>query len=56
MDSQKVHQAVTPAKAGVQKRLKGLDSRLRGNDKKERFLTFYEIVNVDALVRSWKAI
>jgi hypothetical protein len=30
-----------PAKAGIQKYLKTLDSRLRGNDVKRRFKTFY---------------
>jgi hypothetical protein len=51
MHSQKV---VTPAKAGVQKYLFFLDSsqrttlvRFRRNNKKERFLTFYE-TNKDA--------
>ena len=33
------------AKAGIQKYLKILDSRLRGNDAKGRFQTFYEFVN-----------
>jgi hypothetical protein len=46
---------VTPAKlvpeggrrgAGVQKSLKILDSRLRGNDRKRHFRTFYESVKV----------
>jgi len=32
MASQKVSKAVTPAKAGVQKWLISLDSRVRGND------------------------
>ena len=31
-----------PAKAGIQKYLKTLDSRLRGNDAKGCFKTFYE--------------
>jgi hypothetical protein len=31
-----------PAKAGIQNYLKTLDSRLRGNDAKGRFKTFYE--------------
>jgi len=38
--SQKVLQAVTPAKAGVQKFLVFLDSGFRRNDRKGRFLTF----------------
>ena len=33
-----------PAKAGIQKYLKTLDSRLRGNDAKGRIKTFYESV------------
>ena len=33
-----------PAKAGIQKYLKTLDSRLRGNDAKGRFKTIYESV------------
>jgi hypothetical protein len=47
MISQKVPQTVTPAKAGVQKCLKGLDARLRGHDIKGRFSTIYEIVKFD---------
>ena len=35
-----------PAKAGIQNYLKTLDSRLRGNDAKGRFKTFYEAINV----------
>ena len=35
-----------PAKAGIQKCLKILDSRLRGNDANGRFQTFYEGINV----------
>ena len=35
-----------PAKAGIQKYLKTLDSRLRGNDAKGRFKTIYETINV----------
>mgnify|MGYP001827873514 CR=1 FL=1 len=31
-----------PAKAGIQNKLKTLDSRLRGNDVKGRFKIFYE--------------
>jgi len=33
-----------PAKAGIQKYLKTLDSRLCGNDAKGRFETFYESI------------
>jgi len=47
MDSYKVLQVVTPAKAGVQKGLQRLDSRLRGNDRKRRFPAFYETVTFD---------
>jgi len=35
-----------PAKAGIQKYLKTLDSRLRGNDIKERFKTIYESIKI----------
>ena len=42
--SQDVPQPVTPAKAGVQKFLVFLDSGFRRNDRKRRFLTFYEVV------------
>jgi hypothetical protein len=35
-----VPQVVTPAKAGVQKTLERLDSRLRGNDRKRPFRLF----------------
>jgi len=38
--ARKVSIGVTPAEAGVQKFLNFLDSRLRGNDRKRRFLTF----------------
>ncbi len=34
-----------PAKAGIQKYLKTLDSRLRGNDVIGRFKIFYETTN-----------
>ena len=34
-----------PAKAGIQNYSKTLDSRLRGNDAKGRFKTFYETIN-----------
>jgi hypothetical protein len=44
--------AVTPAEAGVQNPLKSLDSRFHGNDRKERFRTFYEIVKLDDLKTS----
>jgi hypothetical protein len=47
MLSQKVCWVVTPAKAGVQKPLKRLDSRLRGNDRKGLSPTFCETVNFD---------
>jgi len=36
-----------PAKTGIQKYLKTLDSFLRGNDAKERFETFCETVKTD---------
>ena len=36
-----------PAKAGIQNYLKTLDSRLRGNDAKGRFKTFYETIKPD---------
>ena len=36
-----------PAKAGIQNYLKTLDSRLRGNDVKGRFKTFYESIKVN---------
>ena len=35
-----------PAKAGIQNYLKTLDFRLRGNDAKRRFKTFYGTINV----------
>ena len=44
-----------PAKAGIQNYLKTLDSRLRGNDVKERFKTFYETINT-GLVTGIKSI
>jgi len=37
-----------PAKAGIQNHLKPLDSRIRGNDAKGVFSTFYETINNDA--------
>jgi len=45
MDSEKVKIGVTPAKAGVQKSLKNLDSGFRRNDGKVLFLTSYEFIN-----------
>lgn len=36
-----------PVKAGIQKHLKILDYRLRGNDAKLRFETFYESINIE---------
>jgi len=36
-----------PAKAGIQNYLISLDSRLRGNDAKGVFKTFYETINVE---------
>jgi len=44
MVSQKVLQAVTPAKAGVQNLLVFLDSGFRRNDRKRRLLTFCEFI------------
>ena len=35
-----------PAKAGIHNYLKTLDSRLRRNDAKGRFKTFYETINI----------
>ena len=35
------------AEAGIQNYLKTLDSRLRGNDAKGHFKTFYETINND---------
>ena len=43
---------VTPAKAGVQKLLKLLDSGLRRNDDLREIQTFYETINIDELVKS----
>jgi len=42
-----------PAKAGIYKYLKTLDSRLRGNDAKGRIKTFYEIINFELLTRNF---
>ena len=36
-----------PAKAGIQNHFKILDSRLRGNDIKGSFKTFYETINIE---------
>jgi hypothetical protein len=47
MRSQKVSQVVTPAKAGVQKHMKFLDSRLHGNDRKGQFWTSYEFITFE---------
>ena len=47
MPMQKIPKPVTPAKAGVHKQPNFLDSRVRGNDEKGSFLTFYEFVNID---------
>jgi hypothetical protein len=41
-----------PAKAGIQNYLKTLDSRLRGNDAKGRFNTFYETIKIEETLRS----
>ena len=46
MNSQKVKIIVTPAKAGAHNYIKTLDSRLRGNDGKRNFSTFYECINL----------
>jgi hypothetical protein len=35
-----------PAKAGIHKYLKTLDSRFRGNDAKGQIKTFYESINI----------
>ena len=44
--SQKVLQAVTPAKAGVQNSLVFLDSGFRRNDRKGCLLTSYEVIKI----------
>jgi len=49
MSSQKAQQVVTPAKAGVQKILEKLDSRLRGNDTKRRFRTSGDFIKVKTI-------
>jgi hypothetical protein len=38
-----------PAKAGIQNYLKTLDPRLRGNDAKGRFKTFYETIKIEKI-------
>jgi len=43
-----------PAKAGIQNYLKTLDSRLRGNDAKGRFKTFYETIKINTLPKPAK--
>jgi hypothetical protein len=45
-----------PAKAGIQNHLKILDSRLRGNDAKGGFKTFYENINVHLLTQAFMAL
>jgi len=42
-----VEKRVIPAKAGIHKVMKLLDSRLRGNDILKRKWTFYEAVNIE---------
>ena len=44
MPSQKGFQFVTSEQAGVQKVPERLDSRLHGNDRKERLLTFHAVM------------
>jgi hypothetical protein len=44
-------QIVTPAKAGAQNTPERLDSRLRGNDRKKYFSTFYEFIMVKGLMK-----
>jgi hypothetical protein len=39
-----------PAKAGIQNYLKSLDSRLRGNDVKGRFRTYYETIKIRSFI------
>jgi hypothetical protein len=39
-----------PAKAGIQNYLEKVDYRLRGNDAKGRFKTFYETINIKYLL------
>jgi hypothetical protein len=50
MISYKIPSLVTPAKEGVQKCLKRLDSRLHGNDRKRHFSIFYEAVKLHLLI------
>jgi hypothetical protein len=42
-----------PAKAGIQNYFKTLDSRLRGNDAKGRFKTFYETIKFNSLIERY---
>jgi len=61
MNSKKVPETVTPAKAGVQNLLKSLDSSrtrsgIRRNDKKSQIPTFYETIKVDEFERSTKTV
>jgi hypothetical protein len=44
MNSEEVLQAVTPAKAGVQRSAVFLDSGFRRNDGKAQFRAFYEAI------------
>jgi hypothetical protein len=44
-----------PAKAGIHNHLKILNSRLRGNDAKGGFKTFYENINVHLLTQAFMA-
>jgi hypothetical protein len=37
------------AEAGIQNYMKTLDSRLRGNDVKGRFKTFYETIKIESI-------
>jgi len=39
-----------PVKAGIQNYLKTLDSRLRGNDAKGVFKTFYDTINLKSSI------
>jgi len=49
MNPYKVTNSVTPAAAGVYNYLKLMDPRLRGDDNKEGFSTFYETINFNGL-------
>jgi len=42
-----------PAEAGIQNYLKTLDSRLRGNDVKGRFKTFFEGIKLGRFAHNW---